>query len=102
MVQRAGLTLERMTIPREPTEERNADDRDGVQPGIPRLIGAAFKRERRRTKELFDALRLAVGAEIGDAEERVSHKLDQIDTSLSLIAQELSRRSGGPKSDDRG
>ena len=60
--------------------------------GIPRLIGAALKRERRRTAELLDGLLGAIKAEISVSEEQVQGKLGQIDVSLNLIAQELARR----------
>jgi len=89
-----------MTITHDPTEDRNADGHDGAQSGIPRLIGAAFKRERRRTEKLLDGLLFSLKMEIGNTEERISDRLDQIDTSLNLIAQELLRND--PKLDDRG
>jgi len=91
-----------MLEPGDPTEDATAGRADDAQPGIPRLIGAAFKRERKRTERLFNQLVAAVSAEIGRMEEGVQNKLDWIDTSLSLIARELSRRGGGRQSDEAG
>jgi len=73
-------------------QEGTAYEGESAGPAIPRLIGAALKRERKRTREMFDEFLLAVKAEIGYMEERVGQKLYQIDTSVSLMAQELSRK----------
>ena len=54
-----------MLEPGDPTEDAKAGRADDAQPGIPRLIGAAFKRERKRTERLFNELVATVSAEIG-------------------------------------
>jgi hypothetical protein len=56
------------------------------------VIGAAFKREHKRTERLFDELLVAIRTEIRRMEERIQHKLDEIDTSLSIIAQATLRQ----------
>ncbi len=70
-----------------------------TESGFPRLIGAALKRERKRTEQLLDELRGAISAEIAQMEERVQRKLEDIDASLSLIAGELSQQGGEQDAD---
>ena len=65
-----------------------------------RLSRIALRRERRHTKKLLEGLLLAINAEIGLVEERISAKLEDIDTSVSLIAGELARRNNDPPPDD--
>ena len=86
----------------DPAEDAKVGQADDAQPGIPRLIGAAFKRERKRTERLFNELLVDIKAEIGRMEEGVQNKLDRVDKSLNLIARELSRRGGGRQSDEAG
>ncbi|MGA2269048.1 MAG: hypothetical protein ABSH44_11320 [Bryobacteraceae bacterium] len=89
--------LRRMSIPgpQENTERGSSDDpqRDGG-----RLIGLALWRERRHTEKLLNGLLVAIKAEIGLAEERTLAKLEDIDTSVGLIAGELARRNSNPPS----
>jgi hypothetical protein len=59
-------------------------------------------RERKHAEKLLDSLLLAMSARIGLAEERMLEKLDGIDTSVSLIAAELARRSSDGPSNDSG
>jgi len=54
--------------------------------------------ERKHTEKLLDGMLLAINAQIGFTEEKVLAKLDGIDTSVSLIAGELARRSNDPPS----
>lgn len=61
-----------------------------------RLSRIALRRERRHTEKLLKGLLLAINAKIGLVEERALAKLEDIDTSVSLIAGELARRNSGP------
>ena len=56
----------------------------------------ALRRERRHTEKLLKGLLLAINSEIGLVEERMLAKLEDIDTSVSLIAGELARRNSDP------
>src|ERR1017187_8759905 len=89
--------LRRMPIlgPKENTERGCPDDPQG---DALRLIGIALWRERRHTEKLLNGLLVAIKAEIGLAEQRTMAKLEDIDTSVSLIAGELARRNGDPPS----
>lgn len=51
---------------------------------------------------MLKGLLLAVNAEIGRVEERTLAKLEDIDTSVSLIAGELARRNSDPPSNGTG
>lgn len=94
------LILRTMPISRDPTAAAEARGHDEAERRISRLIGGAFKRERKRTEKLLDGLRLGVRSDIGLMEERLHAKLDEIDTSLDVIARELARREGGQRSND--
>jgi hypothetical protein len=61
-----------------------------------RLSRIALWRERRHTQRLLKDQFLAIKAEIGLVEERILAKLEDIDTSVGLIAGELARRSCDP------
>jgi len=91
-----------MSTPHDPIENGKAHRTDDDVTRLPGLIGAAFKRERKRTEKLFDGLLLAVSNDIARLESRLQQKLDPIDTSLSLIARELARRSSDQHSDHTG
>jgi hypothetical protein len=67
-----------------------------------RLSRIALWRERRHTERLLKDQLLATKAEIGLVEERILAKLEEIDTSVSLIARELARRSSDPPSNGTG
>lgn len=67
-----------------------------------RLIGIALWRERRHTEKLLKGLLVAIKTEIGLLEDRMLTKIEDIDTSVSLIAGELSRRSSDPPSNGTG
>jgi len=88
-------------VPR-PQENTKGGSPDGPQPEAFRLISLALWRERRHTERLLNSLLVAIKAEIGLVEERTSAKLEEIDTSVGLIARELARRSGGPPSNGTG
>ena len=67
-----------------------------MQAELLRLFNDAVKRERKHTEKLLNGLLLAVTAEMNFTERRISAKLDGIDASLSIIAQEFARRADGP------
>jgi len=82
-------------------DESAADDfRRGPQPDALRVIRKALKRERRHTERLLNGLLVAINAEIGRVEERMLTKLEDIDTSVSLVARKLARRDGHSPSKD--
>lgn len=51
---------------------------------------------------MLKGLLLAINSEIGLAEDRMLAKLEDIDTSVSLIAGELARRNSDPPSNGTG
>lgn len=61
-----------------------------------RLVRIALWRERRHTERLLKEHVLGIRSEIGLTEEKILAKLESIDTSVSLIAGEIARRSGDP------
>ncbi len=85
--------------PQENTESGSSDDpqRDAV-----RLIGIALWRERRHTEKLLKGLLPGINTEIGLVEERILAKVEDIDTSVSLIAREFARRNCDPPSNGAG
>jgi len=89
--------LRRMPIPgpQENTERGSPDD---LQKDAGRLIRIALWRERRHTEKMLNSLLVAIKTEIGLLEERMSTKLEDIDTSVSLIAGEVARRNSDPPS----
>lgn len=92
--------LRRMQIPgpQENTERSSPD----LQCDSFRLIRIALWRERRHTEKLLNGLLAAIKTEIGLAEQRMLAKLEDIDTSVSLIAGELARRNSDPPSKGTG
>jgi hypothetical protein len=91
--------LRRMPIlgPQENMERGSSDD---PQRDVVRLIGIALWRERRHTEKLLNGQLAAIKTEIGLMEERILAKLEDIDSSLNLIAIELARRAENPSSND--
>jgi hypothetical protein len=81
--------------PQENTERGSPDD---PQCDALRLIRIALWRDRRHTEKLLKSLLLGINTEIGLVEERILAKLEDIDTSVSLIAREFARRNGDPPS----
>lgn len=67
-----------------------------------RLSRIALRRERRHTEKMLKGLLLAINTKIGLVEERTLAKLEDIDTSVGLIAGELARRSSDAPSNDTG
>ena len=61
-----------------------------------RLSRIALRRERRHTEKMLKGLLLAINTKIGLVEERMLAKLEDIDTSVSLIAGELACRNSDP------
>jgi hypothetical protein len=61
-----------------------------------RLSRIALRRERRHTERMLKGLLHAIDTEIGFLEKKILAKLEDIDTSVSLIAGELARRSSDP------
>ena len=94
----AGATLgmlRRMRIP-GPEETSGNDLPHDPQWSALRLSRIALRRERRHTEKLLKDQFFAIKAEIGLTEERILAKLEDIDTSVSLIAGELARRNSDP------
>lgn len=85
--------------PQENTERSSLDETQGE---AVRLIGIALWRERRHTEKLLKGQLLAIKTEIGLLAEKMSVKLEDIDTSVGLIAEELVRRSNDPPSKGTG
>jgi hypothetical protein len=93
--------LRRMPIP-GPQENTEGDSLDDPQRDAFRLIGIALWRERRHTEKLLNGLLVATKAELGLVEQRMLAKLEDIDSSVSLVAEELARRSSDPPSGGAG
>jgi hypothetical protein len=93
--------LRRMRIP-GPNQNAESDSPHEPQGNVLRLVRIALWRERRHTEELLKGLFHAVNVEIELAEERTLAKLEDIDTSVSLIAAELARRNSDPPSNGTG
>ena len=89
--------LRRMRIP-GPEETSGNDLPHDPQWSALRLSRIALRRERRHTEKLLKDQFFAIKAEIGLTEERILAKLEDIDTSVSLIAGELARRNSDPPS----
>ena len=88
-----------MSGPQENTGRGSPDD---PQSDTFRLIGIALWRERRHTEKLLNGLLVAIKAEIGLVEKRTLAKLEDIDTSVGLIAGEIARRNSDPPSNGSG
>jgi hypothetical protein len=84
--------LRRMRIP-GPEEDAVSGFPHDPQWTALRLSRIALWRERRHTERLLKDHFLAIKAEIGLVEKRVLAKLEDIDTSVSLIAGELARQN---------
>jgi hypothetical protein len=84
--------LRGMPIP-GPQENRERGFPDDPQGDGVRLIRIALWRDRKHTEKLLKDLLVAIETEIGLLDKRISGKLQDIDTSVSLIAGELARRS---------
>jgi hypothetical protein len=69
---------------------------DDPQGDAVRLIRIALWRDRRHTEKLLTSLLATIRAEIGLMEKRMLAKLEDIDTSVGLVAGELGRRSSDP------
>ena len=84
--------------------EENAGDEFTLapQPNARWFTRQALKRERRHTEKLLNGLLVAIKTEIGLVEERMSAKLEDIDTSVCLVAGELAHRSSNPPSGGTG
>jgi hypothetical protein len=93
--------LRRMPIP-GPQENAERSSPDDPQCDAFRLIRIALWRERKHTEKLLNGLLDAVKAAIGLVEERTLAKLEDIDTSVSLIAGELARRNSNPPANGTG
>jgi len=78
------------------TEDAEGDFPHEPRWSVVRLVRIALWRERRHTETVMKDQLLAIRAEIASAEERLSAKLDGIDTSVSLIAGELVRHGNDP------
>ena len=90
-----------MPIP-GPKENREGGSPDDPQYDAVRLIRIALWRERRYTEKLLNGLLAAIKAENGLMEERILAKLENIDTSVSLVARELAGRSSDAPLSDAG
>jgi hypothetical protein len=75
---------------------------DDPQHDAVRLLRIALWRDRRHTEKLLNGLFAAVKTEIRLLEERMSAKLENIDTSVSLVAGELARQNSDPPSTNAG
>ena len=84
-----------MRIP-GPVENMDSDFPREPQWNAIRLVRIALWRERRHTERLLKDQLLAIKAEIRLVDQRMMAKLEEIDTSMSLIAGELARRSSDP------
>jgi hypothetical protein len=93
--------LRRMPIPGAQENMERGSPHD-PQCNALRLSRIALWHERRHTENLLKDLLLAINAEIGLVEQRMLTKLGDIDTSVSLIAGELARRSSDPPLNDAG
>jgi hypothetical protein len=72
------------------------------QPAMFRAFKRQLNLERKYTDQLFNGVRLAVNTEIGCVERRIMAKLEEIDTSLGLIAREIARHADDPPSAEVG
>jgi len=90
-----GCMLGRMPTP-GPQENMERGFPDDPQGEAVRLIRIALWRDRRHTEKLLTSLLATIRTEIGLMEERMLAKLEDIDTSVGLVAGELARRSSDP------
>jgi hypothetical protein len=96
-----GAMLRGMPIP-GPLENTERGFPHDPQCNTLRLSKIALWQERRHTEKLLDSLLVAIKTEIGLVEGRILAKIEDIDTSISLVAGELARRSNDPPSDRAG
>ena len=83
-----------------PRENKEIRLRKHSQPALLRSFIRQLDLERRYAEKLFNGQFLAIKAEIGNLEQQMSAKFEEIETSLSLIAREIVRRNRDLPSDD--
>jgi len=89
--------LRRMPTP-DPEGNKENGSPDDPQCDALRLIGIALWREGRHTDKQLNGLLVAIKTEMGLVEQRLLARLEELDTSVSLIARELARRNSDPPS----
>ena len=80
----------------DPQDSRKKSEfrfRKRSQPARLRSFIRQLDLERKYAEQLFDGQFLAIKAEIGNLEQQMSEKFEEIETSLSLIARENVRRN---------
>ena len=89
-------------MPERPDQKESWESYFGERPrrSAVRWFKRQFSLERKYTEKLFNGLPVAIKTEIGLAERRIMAKMEEIDTSLGLIAGEIARRANDPPSDD--
>jgi hypothetical protein len=98
----AGSILKRMLELPEGQETWESYFGDRRPPSVLRLFKRHLALERKYTERMLNDLHNAMKSEMGLMEQRIIEKLDDINSSLDLIARELARRSDDPPSNDSG